>query len=272
MAKGDHKINAYFAYFVILRNLSIRNKLPKMRNLFLTLSLVLIARIVQAEVPFDVLKESNETAADVEKQEAIEEQFRENIGAEGSLGVETFRIRMTGDFTLSYVFADAPDSFIVTYHLELDNTVRNKVDILNGSAKIAASVQGFLAKWPSGECALMINASEAPYEIVFNQDQEESAKVNLRFTGTILEQWQSNCEFKGEAGTKFTTTGNPEKWIDRALKVAAREYTNLTIPVDRYHKKTSKHDFELQSLILADPPLGSAEIGGKGTIELIPEG
>lgn len=208
---------------------------------------------------------------DEEKQRTIEKQLQENLGTEGRLEAEAFRIRMTSQITMNYVFNDSPDSFLITYRLELSEPVHNKADVLKGSAKIGVSIKGFLAKWPSGECTLNISASEAPYEIIYNRHQEENAKINIRFTGTILEQWQSNCQFKDQAGSKFTTTGNPEKWLDRALKVAAREFTDMTLPVDRYHKQSHKQDFELKRFILADPPLGSAEIEGSGTVELMPE-
>lgn len=250
-----------------LRILPIQNKIIYMR-VFILIGLLLLPLTGRPEAASDGTNPSDADPALLDK---IDEEFRKNIG-EGSLGADTFRVRMTANISMSYVFNDSPDSFVITYRLEIDEPVRNKADVLKGNAKIAAMVKGFLAKWPSGECMLNINVSEAPYEIVFNRYSEEKAKLNVRFTGTILERWQSDCQFKDQTASKFTTTGNPEKWIDRALKVTAREFTEFDLPIDRYHKQIQKHDFKLERFILADPPLGSAEIEGKGSVELIPEG
>lgn len=250
-----------------LRIPAIQNKIAGMRVFFL-IGLLLLPLTGISEATLDGASPSD---ADPAVQDKIDEMFRKNIG-EGSLGADTFRVRMTADVSMSYVFNDSPDSFFITYRLEIDEPVRNKADVLKGNAKIAAKVKGFLAKWPSGECTLNINVSEAPYEIVFNRYSEEKAKLNVRFTGTILERWQSDCQFNDQTAAKFTTTGNPEKWIDRALKVTAREFTEFDLPIDRYHKQLHKHDFKLERFILADPPLGSAEIEGQGSVELIPEG
>lgn len=207
-------------------------------------------------------KVSDETKAAVE---VINE-----AAQKGDLGEEAHRITVQGQADLNYVFAESPDSFIVTYKFRMEGVAKNQVDIIKGMAEITTGIEGFLAKWPTGECALNISVGEFPFEIVFNKTEEEQIRLDIRFIGDILEKWESNCSFI-DTPSKFHTSGTPEQWVIKALKRPTPSFTDLTIPIDRLHRETSKMKFEIESFLIPDPPLGSAELKGKGTLTVSPE-
>lgn len=205
-------------------------------------------------------------------QEETKEKIKEVVeAAKGDLGEEVHRIAVQGEVDLNYVFAESPDSFIVTYKIRLEGQAKNKVDVVKGEGQITTGIEGSLAKWPTGECALNINVGEFPFEITFNKVEEETVRLDIRITGDILEKWESNCTFIDAPGSKFHTSGNPEKWVVRALQRPLPSLTDLTLPIDRLHKNTTTMEFKIEPFLVPDPPLGSAELKGKGTVKIIPE-
>ena len=152
----------------------------------------------------------------------------------------------------------------------MEALARNKVDLVKGSGQITTGINGFLAKWPTGECALNISVGDLPFEMVFNKIAEEQVHVDIRIVGELSENWESNCTFIDAPGSKFHTSGTPEKWVIRALKRPIPSFSDLTIPIDRLHKMTTTLKFQIEQFLIPDPPLGSAELKGGGTIQIIP--
>lgn len=200
-----------------------------------------------------------------------EEQVKEVLeAAKGDLGEEAFKIVVQGAVDLNYVFAESPDTFVITYKFRIEGEAKNQVDLIKGNVQMTTGIEGFLAKWPTGECALNVSVGEFPFEIVFNKVEEELVRLDIRLVGEILENWESNCTFIDAPGSKFHTSGTPEKWVMRALQRPLPAFTDLTIPIDRLHKNTSTMEFKIESFLIPDPPLGSAELQGKGKIQVIP--
>lgn len=190
---------------------------------------------------------------------------------DGDLEREPFKIVIKADIGLNYVFAEAPESFVISYNLNMEGMARNKVDIIRGSGRVGTKVEGLLAQWPTGECLLKISVSEFPFEIIFTKLEEERVQLDTKITNEIEERWESNCVFTDAPKAKFNTSGNTERWISKALERSAHLLRGLQIPIDRLHKQTTTLNFDIQRFMIADPPLGSAEMDGKGTIEIIPE-
>lgn len=205
------------------------------------------------------------------KAEAELKEDTEDPAEEGDLGRDTFRVSIKANYGLNYVFAESPESFVIHYKLNLEGTAKNKIQILKGKAHIDTDVKGFLAKWPTGGCELRISISEVPYEMVFNKVAEDKVRLDTKIDEQITERWESNCKFTDAPRAKFNTVGNPERWIHEAIRKSARLLRDVKIPVDRLHKQITRVQFNVDPFLIADPPLGSAEIEGKGTIEIIPE-
>ena len=184
---------------------------------------------------------------------------------------EPFKIVVDGTVSLNYVFAESPDSFIVNYKVNLEGQVKNKVDIIKGKGQIKTDVKGFLAKWPSGECQLKISVGEVPFEMIFSQIDDENVRLDVKIADGILENWESNCKFLDAPGSKFNTKGNPEKWVNGAIKRTSPSLTDMQLPVDRLHRDTTTLSFTIERYLVPDPPLGSVELEGKGTVKIIPE-
>ncbi|OGQ44586.1 MAG: hypothetical protein A3H42_04080 [Deltaproteobacteria bacterium RIFCSPLOWO2_02_FULL_46_8] len=184
---------------------------------------------------------------------------------------EPFKIILDGSVDLNYVFAESPDSFIATYKWHAEGSIKNKIDIVKTKGTIITSVKGFLAKWPTGECQLKIGVGETPMEIIFNKIDDENVRIDVKIDENILESWESNCKFSDAPKAKFNTKGTPEKWVSGALKRIVPSLRDLKIPVDRLHKDTSTLTFNIERYQLPDPPLGSVELEGKGTVQIIPE-
>lgn len=240
-----------------------------MRIFFRIVSLLLVYGLAplhaQLPPPDEPAPEDQPKAAEEEVEKVVEELKK------GDLADEPFKISISGEVDLNYVFAESPDTFIVTYKFSIEGLARNKVDILKGKGQITTGITGSLAKWPTGECALNISVGELPFEMVFNKVSEEMIRLDVKLTGDVLENWESNCTFRDAPGSKFHTSGNPEKWVIRALKRPNPSFMDLTVPVDRLHKRTSTMEFQIERFLIPDPPLGSAELEGKGKIEISPE-
>lgn len=215
-------------------------------------------------------------AAEVQKEAAPQEQSPEAeenppVPKEGDLGVEPYKIAVNANISMSYVFAESPDSFVVKYDLNLEGEAKNKVDVIKGNGKADASIQGFLAKWPTGGCKLTISMGEVPFEMIFTKLGEESVRVNTKLVGDVLEKWQSNCTFADAPGAKFNTSGNEERWMVQIVQKAEYILRDIKLPIDRLHKQTTTVTADLKRFMIADPPLGSAEVEGKLTLQVIPE-
>lgn len=220
----------------------------------------------------ELVREAEErNSQDSQKPAGIEEAKADPEKGEGDLGDEPYKIVIRADIELSYVFAESPDSFLIKYKLNMEGAVRNKVDVIKGKGLVQTEVQGFLAKWPTGECKLMVSIGEIPFELIFTKMTEELVLLNVNYAEEILEKLESNCTFLDAPGAKFNTSGNPEKWLETAMGKNSYRFKNLKIPIDRLHRETTTLTFEPQRFLVADPPLGSAEIEFKGTIQIIPE-
>ncbi|MBI4223977.1 MAG: hypothetical protein HY609_03510 [Deltaproteobacteria bacterium] len=190
---------------------------------------------------------------------------------QGDLGEDVYRVVVEGQIDLNYVFAESPDSFMVTYKFHIEGQAKNQVDLIRENGQMTTGIDGLLAKWPTGACALQISVGEFPFELTFQKVEEELVQIDLRIPGDILENWESDCTFLDAPGSKFHTSGNPEKWVTRALQRPVPPLTDLALPIDRLHKDTSTMEFAIERFLIPDPPLGSAELEGKGTVRIIPE-
>ncbi len=130
---------------------------------WLGLFLLVVVTSLHAQLP-----PPEETKGEVK--EAVKEAVEEI--KKGDLEDETFKVAVEGEVDLNYVFAETPDSFIVTYKFHLEGLARNKVDLIKGKGQITTGINGYLAKWPTGACALNISVGELPFEMVFNKVAE----------------------------------------------------------------------------------------------------
>jgi len=185
-------------------------------------------------------------------------------------GGDQRKVMIDGMVTLNYVFNNAPESFIVKYHFRIEGDTRARTAVIRGEANIDAKVEGALAKWSGGECKLNISISKAPFQVTFRRKEDsEDATINLRFTKPIMEEWESECNF-GEGVKPFITKGTPEKWLQRALSKTSPPLRSLTAKLSEDEKTTST--FLVNRHQINDPPLGTIEAEGKGTIIIIPAG
>jgi len=183
-------------------------------------------------------------------------------------GEEARQIVIDSLVNLNYVFNNSPDSFILKYHLHLEGKVAATIAVVKGTASIATEVTGFLAKWPTGSCKLVVNIPDTPFEMIFRKSSEDKANIDLKFTNPITETWESQCSFEDAPGAKFNTKGDPEKWLAKALEKARPPLNRLTMPVTVDESTTMK--FEIGKQNIKDPPLGSAEVEGTGVITINP--
>lgn len=237
--------------------------------LLLTLWLAAPAGLAAQPTEEDILNQLDPEAR-AKAEAELEEDMRETP-EEGDLGRDIFRVSIKADYGLNYVFSESPESFVITYKLNLEGTARNKIQIIKGKAHVETDVKGFLAKWPTGGCELRIAISEVPYEMVFSKVGEDKIRLDTKIDEQITERWESNCKFSDAPRAKFNTVGNPEGWIKEAIRKSAGLLRGVKIPIDRLHKQITRVQFNVDPFLIADPPLGSAEIQGKGTIEITPE-
>src|SRR3990167_2380139 len=90
-------------------------------------------------------------------------------------------IVIDGVVTLNYVFDNANESFVVKYSFHLEGDAPANTAIVKGDADVSASVNGYLAKWPTGECKLDVMIPKIPFELSFRAASEERGSLNLRF-------------------------------------------------------------------------------------------
>lgn len=191
--------------------------------------------------------------------------------AEEGTPAESRKVIIDGMVKLNYVFNNSPESFIINYHFRIEGQTKAQTAVMRGEAVIEAKVDGFLAKWPTGECTLAIMIPKAPFQVTFRKkEDEEEASINLNFTKPIVETWESNCTF-GDTGAKpFVTKGEPERWMQRALGKTSPPLRDLVAKVTEGEKTTSK--FLINQHQINDPPLGTIEAEGSGVITIIPAG
>lgn len=191
-------------------------------------------------------------------------------GAEERPAEEPYQIEMQVEVEMNYVFEESPDNFIIKYSMNLEGETQNKKQVIQGQAHAKASVEGFLAKWPSGECVLNIEIEEIPFEMIFAKLGERMVRVNTKHED-FEELWRSNCLFSDAPGAKFTTTGKKERWFAQVLSRASHILRDIKMTMDPNHRLPTTLRSNIQRFMIADPPLGSAEIDGKLVLTVTPK-
>lgn len=206
--------------------------------------------MLEEETPIDEAFEGAVT--DVEPGEALENRWR---------------IKINAAIRASYVFNDTPDSFLIKYRWEIEGQANAATAVIRGDASISAEVEGFLARWPTGECSLNVTIPKVPFEITFRKSGEEKGSVSLKFRRNIMENWASKCIFTDAPGARFETTGPPEKWLAKAVEKARPPLRQIVADVTDEETTTS---FVINKEVLDDPPIGTIEIEGTGVVTITP--
>ena len=169
----------------------------------------------------------------------------------------------------NYVYNDSPENFIIKYRLGVEGKANANTMVMRGDADINATVEGFLAKWPTGECKLEVTVPKVPFELTFQRTGEDKGNVALTFKKIIMEDWQSRCSFADAPGAKFDTRGDPEKVLTRALDKARPPLRSIVTNLGREESSTS---FVISKEVIDDAPLGTIEIEGTGVVTITPAG
>ena len=177
------------------------------------------------------------------------------------------KLRIDMRVVFDYIFEEG-GAYAVTYTIKLEGNVNSKVSVIKGNAEIIAEADGPLSKWPTGECKLMINIPKIPFEIAFRKTGEEKARINLRFKGNIMENWESQCSFEDAPGAKFNTSGPPEKWLNQALAKASPPLRSLAALLNPDEETTSTS--QIAQFSINDQPIGNAQIEGTIITTIIP--
>jgi hypothetical protein len=179
-------------------------------------------------------------------------------------------IRINAAVRANYVFNDSPDSFVINYAFEVQGQANADTAVMRGDAAINAEVEGFLSRWPTGECSLAVSIPKVPFEITFRKAREDKGSVSLKFRKAIMEDWKSSCSFTDAPGARFDTSGPPEKWLARAIEKARPPLRSIVADMAEGEETTSS--FVIPKEVLDDPPLGSVEIEGTGVVTITPGG
>ncbi len=190
-------------------------------------------------------------------------------GGEAREGQTSWTIRITGAVRANYVYRDSPDSYVVKYRWEVKGAANANTAVIRGDADINAQVEGYIAKWPTGECKLEVTIPKVPFEITFQRSGEDKGNVALNFKKAITEDWQSRCTFTDAPGAKFDTRGDPEKILSRAIDKARPPLRSIIANLTRDETTTS---FVINKETIDDAPLGSIEIEGTGVVTITPAG
>ena len=212
------------------------------------------------EAPTD--EESTPTATPKANQEEQTEEGAEEPGKRS--------IVLDGAVTLNYVFDNSPESFIIKYSFHVEGEAAANVAVIKGDAEIKSDVEGFLAKWPDGECKLTVTIPKVPFEMTFRQGSEDRGNMNMSFKEKILETWESRCTFSDTPGKTFQTRGNPEEWLNKALQKARPPLKAIALKLSADEETTTT--FTISKQTFKDPPLGTAEVEGTGVITIKPAG
>jgi hypothetical protein len=176
-------------------------------------------------------------------------------------------INIMATIKMNYLFNNSEDSFIVNYRWQVNGEANAATAVIRGTADIDAEVEGFLSKWPTGECRLEVSIPKVPFEITFRRTNEERSDIRLVFRGAISEAWQSKCTFADAPGARFDTIGEPEQWLTRALKKARPPLRSIIADLADEETTTTS---VIGKQIISDPPLGSGEFEGIVTITVGP--
>jgi|GEM_PF-1256128 len=179
-------------------------------------------------------------------------------------------IRINAAIRANYVFNDSPDSFVIKYAFEVEGQANADTAVMRGDATINADVEGFLSRWPTGECSLAVSIPKVPFEITFRKGSEDKGSVSLKFRKAIMEDWKSSCSFTDAPGARFDTSGPPEKWLARAIEKARPPLRAIVADMAEGEETTSS--FVIPKEVIDDPPLGSVEIEGTGVVTITPGG
>lgn len=218
----------------------------------------------------DVDEEEVHEAEELEEGEIEEEEptVEERIEAgEAGEGEDIWSIVITGAVIMNYVFNNSPDSFNIKYRWEIKGQANAATSVIRGDADITAEVEGFLSKWPTGECKLDVTIPKVPFELVFRRSGGDKGSIRLVFQQAINEDWMSRCTFTDAPGAKFDTRGTPEAWLTRALQKARPPLKNIIANLGDEETTTT---LVINKEIIADAPLGSGEIEGTGVVTVKP--
>lgn len=178
-------------------------------------------------------------------------------------------VSLSADIIFNYTFFDsAKDNVKVTYHVELGGPMTAQASMIRGSAKIKTDVEGYLAKWNTGQCLLQVNIADVPYELTVVREGDTQLQLGLTFKQKILEDWQSLCTFLDSPDSRFYTKGEPEKWIGEALQKADPDLKEFSMAIS--DKEKTSTEFKISKYTVKDGNIGSADISGSGTITVTP--
>ena len=178
-----------------------------------------------------------------------------------------WKVKINAAIRANYVFNDSPDSFVIKYRWEIEGQANAATAVIRGDANISAEVEGFLARWPTGECSLNVTIPKVPFELTFRKSDDERGSVALKFRRNIMETWQSKCTFTDAPGARFETTGNPERWLAKAIEKARPPLRSIVTDLGDEETTTS---FVINKEVIDDPPLGTVEIEGTGVVTITP--
>lgn len=219
----------------------------------------------EGQEPQEDTAEGEEGGQQEERAQDIEEAVKEQDTPAG-----TRTIVLDGAVTLNYVFDNAAESFVIKYSFHIEGNAAADAAVIKGEADIKGDVEGFLAKWPEGECKLSVTIPKIPFEMSFRANGEEKGRVSFKLKDKILETWESRCTFSDAPGKTFQTRGTPEEWLNKALQKARPPLSSITVKLDVEEATTTT--FQISKQILKDPPIGTAEIEGTGVITIKPGG
>jgi hypothetical protein len=255
----------------------------KLSTLILILALALgVAGLPKAYAQVDpadeAIEEELEAEALEEEEEALEEEapideafidVRRDEELEPGEAENRWKVKINAAIRANYVFNDSPDSFVIKYRWEIEGQANAATAVIRGEADISAEVEGFLAKWPTGECSLSVTIPKVPFELTFRKSDEDRGSVALKFRRNIMETWQSKCTFTDAPGARFETTGDPERWLAKAIDKARPPLRSIVTDLGDIETTTS---FVINKEVIDDPPLGSVEIEGTGVVTITPGG
>jgi hypothetical protein len=206
------------------------------------------------------------------RRERAEEDDEEDVGEkEGRDKQFPLKLSMEAAITLNYKFLEYDDSFTINYNISLQGMIKQRIFVLRGNAKIATDVNGYLAKWATGECIPKVSIKDVPFEVSFIKKEESEATLKIKFKKAILEDWESLCTFFDAPGVTFNTKGEPEKWISSALEKTSPKLSQVVVAIDPdYPEETVTVPFTINSHTVMDEGMGQADIEGTGVITLEP--
>ncbi len=191
-----------------------------------------------------------------------EGELAEEVSGEGGR-----QIKISGVVIMNYVFENSADSFTVKYRWELKGEANADTAVIKGDVDMEAEVDGFLAKWPTGECKLDISIPKVPFELTYKKTGEEKGDLRLSFKKPITEDWSSKCSFTDTPGAKLETSGPPEKWLAKALEKARPPLRSIVIEVKDEETTTP---LVIGKETISDAPIGTMEIEGTASVTVSP--